>query len=101
MVRPKKYLGQHFLCDDNIARKIIGCLSADTENLLEIGPGKGILTKYLINTKSFNFKAIEIDQESVEYLITQYPEYREKIIHDDFLKIDLKKLYNSRNIHNW
>jgi 16S rRNA (adenine1518-N6/adenine1519-N6)-dimethyltransferase len=96
MVRPKKHLGQHFLCDDNIARKIIGCLSADTENLLEIGPGKGILTKYLINTKSFNYKAIEIDKESVEYLINQYPDCGEKIILHDFLKVDLKKFFNGR-----
>ena len=63
-VRPKKHLGQHFLKDENIAQKIVESLLY-SGNLLEIGPGTGVLTKYLIR-KANNFKVVEIDRESVE-----------------------------------
>ncbi len=73
MVRPKKHLGQHFLRDDNIARKIVGYLPPETSNVLEIGPGTGILTKYLIPSVAYNYLAIEIDKESIEYLKNHFP----------------------------
>jgi len=91
-VRPKKYLGQHFLKDENIAFKISESLSTENLNLLEIGPGTGVLTKYLI--KKFNLKVIEIDNESVEYLNTYYPDLKSNIINHDFLKFQLDAIFN-------
>ena len=67
-VKPKKYLGQHFLNDENIARKIVESLSiSNYSNVLEIGPGTGVLTKYLIE-KKINLKLVEIDKDSVNFL---------------------------------
>jgi 16S rRNA (adenine1518-N6/adenine1519-N6)-dimethyltransferase len=96
MVRPKKHLGQHFLRDDNIARKIVGYLSPETLNVLEIGPGTGILTKYLIHSLAYNYLAIEIDKESIEYLKNHFPEYSEKFVLADFLKVDLEELIHDK-----
>ena len=69
-VKPKKSLGQHFLKDNNIANKIVDSLDNKFKNILEIGPGTGILTKFLIN-KKHNLKLVEIDKESVSFLISQ------------------------------
>lgn len=96
MVRPKKHLGQHFLRDDNIARKIVGYLPPETLNVLEIGPGTGILTKYLIHSGAYNYLAIEIDKESIEYLKNHFPEYSEKFVLADFLKVDLEELIHDK-----
>ncbi len=91
-VRPKKRLGQHFLKDDNIARKIVNSLQYDrAESILEIGPGTGVLTKYLFSLGE-NINLIEIDRESCEYLIGQFPERSGSIIHGDFLKDDISAL---------
>ena len=68
MVRPKKHLGQHFLTDTNIAEKIVKQLSPDTVNLIEIGPGTGVLTKIILEKGIPNFYVIDIDHESIEYL---------------------------------
>lgn len=68
MVRPKKSLGQHFLKDDNIARKIAACLDPEIPSVLEIGPGTGVLTKHILENPAFNLHVIEIDRESVGYL---------------------------------
>jgi 16S rRNA (adenine1518-N6/adenine1519-N6)-dimethyltransferase len=89
MVRPKKHLGQHFLRDENIARKIIGCLSPDIINVVEIGPGTGILSKYLLENPVLNPFFFEIDSEAVIYLRQQYPVISGKLIEKDFLKVDL------------
>jgi 16S rRNA (adenine1518-N6/adenine1519-N6)-dimethyltransferase len=91
-VKPKKYLGQHFLKDENIAQKISESLSDKNINLLEIGPGTGVLTKYLIN--KHNLKLIEIDYESVEYLNQKYPDLKENIFHYDFLKFPVETAFN-------
>ena len=96
MVRPKKHLGQHFLRDDNIARKIVGYLPPETSNVLEIGPGTGILTKYLIPSVAYNYLAIEVDKESIEYLKNHFPLHSEKFILGDFLKMDLEKLFQDK-----
>lgn len=88
MVQPKKHLGQHFLRDDNIARKIVGYLSPDAENVLEIGPGTGILTKFILPEKSITYHAIEIDSESVEFLKNHFPDYTDRFILADFLKFN-------------
>ena len=89
MIRPKKHLGQHFLHDENIARKIIGYLPAEAVNILEIGPGTGILTKYLLNNKNLNSFFLEIDPESVSFLNQTYPEISDRLIKADILHYDL------------
>jgi 16S rRNA (adenine1518-N6/adenine1519-N6)-dimethyltransferase len=85
----KKSLGQHFLKDENICRKIIDELKKSSlKNLLEVGPGGGALTKYLIQIPDINFKAVEVDDEKVEFLKKTYPVLKNKIIHQSFLDID-------------
>lgn len=85
----KKSLGQHFLKDENISRKIVAALEQNAfTRLLEVGPGGGALTKYLINLPGIDFKAVELDDEKVEYLQKTYPILTDKIIHKSFLDID-------------
>ena len=94
-VKPKKHLGQHFLKDISIAEKITNLLTLQsTKNVLEIGPGMGILT-HLLAKKDIELKAIEIDLDSVDYLIKKYPNMKEKIILGDFLNLKLEDLFNS------
>ncbi len=95
-VKAKKYLGQHFLTDKHIAKKIVESLSNDNQYVLEIGPGMGILTETLLLKSNFCLKVIEIDTESVTYLQQHYPELNDKIIHADFLKIDLSSLFSDK-----
>ncbi|MES2848902.1 MAG: 16S rRNA (adenine(1518)-N(6)/adenine(1519)-N(6))-dimethyltransferase RsmA [Bacteroidota bacterium] len=85
----KKSLGQHFLKDENIIRKIVDELQKDSfENLLEVGPGGGALTKELIKITGINFKAVELDDDKIEYLQSVYPVLRGKITAKSFLDID-------------
>jgi 16S rRNA (adenine1518-N6/adenine1519-N6)-dimethyltransferase len=85
----KKSLGQHFLKDENIIQKIIDALKQQQfANLLEVGPGAGALTKHLINLPGINLKAVELDEEKVNYLHQKYPVLKDKIIHKSFLDID-------------
>jgi 16S rRNA (adenine1518-N6/adenine1519-N6)-dimethyltransferase len=96
-VSPKKKLGQHFLNDINIAQKIADLLQDQfCENILEIGPGTGVLTRFLI-PYSQNLKLVEIDTESVAYLNQRYPEFQKNILSEDFLKMDLSKVYENQN----
>ena len=90
-VRAKKALGQHFLKDENIALQIAESLTGLTPHVLEIGPGMGVLTKYLYNRENIDFHAIEIDTESVEYLHAHYPSLH--VIEGDFLALDLSTLF--------
>lgn len=86
----KKSLGQHFLHDENICRKIVGFVTRTPGmNLVEVGPGGGALTKYLLQWQDVMYKAIEIDDEKVVYLNKTYPEINGKIIHKDILKADM------------
>ena len=96
MVKPKKHLGQHFLTDPNTALKIVNYLPENTLQLLEIGPGKGILTKFILQKNIPDFKLIELDAESVEYLLLNFPELAGKIYQHDFLKFDLKQLFDGK-----
>lgn len=98
MVRPKKALGQHFLTDENIAKKIVDSLS-EKGNLVEVGPGKGVLSKYLIQDPDLNTYLIETDVESVEYLEEHYPEYVERIISADFLKHPLEDVFGEEKFN--
>ena len=91
-VHAKKFLGQHFLKDENIARQIADSLTATTPHVLEIGPGMGVLTKYLYNKEGLDFHAIEIDRESVAYLHEHYPTLH--VIEGDFLALDLFTLFS-------
>src|SRR5690554_7065216 len=92
-VKAKKHLGQHFLNDENIARKIVDTLSFKGYNkVLEIGPGMGVLTKYLLD-KPIETYVIEIDVESVNYLKSHYPKLHHKIISQDFLKYDITEVF--------
>ncbi len=85
----KKSLGQHFLKDENICKKIVDELSACSfKNLLEVGPGGGALTKYLLQIPGINFKAVELDDEKVVFLKNTYPQLKDKIIHQSFLEIE-------------
>jgi 16S rRNA (adenine1518-N6/adenine1519-N6)-dimethyltransferase len=89
-VRAKKHLGQHFLKDLNIARQIVDGLSGhkDYKTVLEIGPGMGVLTQFLIGKEDFNTYVIEIDTESVAYLKKHYEDLTPRIIEGDFLKFN-------------
>ena len=89
-VSAKKYLGQHFLKEEDIAFNITNLLHKNTKHVLEIGPGMGALTKLLI--KNIELEAIEIDEDSVKYLNALYPKLVVK--NEDFLKIDIKKRYS-------
>lgn len=85
----KKSLGQHFLRNEEIVKKIIGCLNQhDFKNLLEVGPGGGALTKYILKIPDINFKAVELDEEKVDYLLQQFPVLQGKIINKNFLDMD-------------
>ena len=91
-VRAKKNLGQHFLKDKNIAQKIVESLQANNlGKVLEIGPGMGVLTQYLLQNKSYETSVVEIDRESVDYLNQHYPELSDRIISADFLRLNLHK----------
>lgn len=98
MVRPKKNLGQHFLRDDSIANRIAGYLDPQIPQVLEIGPGTGVLTRHILEQPSFDLKVIEIDNESVEYLTTRFPELHGRILHDDFLRTDLTRLFHPADV---
>lgn len=91
-VRAKKHLGQHFLNDENIAKKIVeAMLNEKSSNaLIEIGAGTGVLTKYLID--QHNFFALDVDRDSIAYLKENYPLHAFKIIECDFLKTDLHEI---------
>lgn len=95
-VRPKKGLGQHFLKDENIARKIAASLEVKGyDSVLEIGPGMGILTEILLERKFADFRVIEIDRESVAFLRSHFPDLKE-IIEGDFLRLDLDECFHSQ-----
>lgn len=93
-VRAKKHLGQHFLKDLGIASRIAESLGDAPQNVLEIGPGMGVLTQFLLQNTNYNLRVIEIDTESVEYLHNNFPALEGRIISDDFLKYDLGTLFN-------
>ncbi|MBX2945900.1 MAG: 16S rRNA (adenine(1518)-N(6)/adenine(1519)-N(6))-dimethyltransferase RsmA [Cyclobacteriaceae bacterium] len=96
LVRPKKSLGQHFLHDRNIAGKIVESLkyAVEQEPVLEVGPGMGVLTHFLIEQSRCNLKVIEIDRDSVSYLKTHYPQL--SIIEGDFLEIDFSTVFSGK-----
>jgi 16S rRNA (adenine1518-N6/adenine1519-N6)-dimethyltransferase len=95
-VKAKKHLGQHFLKDESIAKAIADTLSLEGYNdVLEIGPGMGVLTKYLLDKPTTTY-VIEIDTESVAYLDANYPKLKDKIISKDFLRYDIKEIFEGK-----
>ena len=96
-VRPKKALGQHFLTDQNIARKIVDQLSPDVETVIEVGAGTGVLTQFMVNDILDKFYVIEIDKESIAYLKNHFPMLGERLVDGDFLKADLSQ-YGKQNM---
>lgn len=94
-VKPKKSLGQHFLTDKNIARKIVDSLTwTDYHSVLEIGPGMGVLSEYLLEIPDKDIRFIEIDQASVEYLTGKFNEIKPKIIRANALYTNFSDLFN-------
>ena len=96
-IKPKKSLSQHFLRDDNIARKITGSLTGfgNYNKVLEVGPGMGILSKHLMNNSGFDWYGIEYDKELVDYFIHQFPYAVSRIKHGDFLNYDLDSIFEN------
>lgn len=93
-VTAKKHLGQHFLCDDNIANAIVMALKAEqVRTTLEVGPGMGVLTKFLMPREDIDLLVAELDRESVVYLRETYPALSKDIIYFDFLKLDLPAMF--------
>lgn len=94
-VRAKKALGQHFLTDQSIARGIVDALTAGgVRDVLEIGPGMGVLSQYLLQREDIDLRLVEIDQESVDYLLTHYPGIEGKLYMADYLKLDIHQLFS-------
>ncbi|MBO4811285.1 MAG: 16S rRNA (adenine(1518)-N(6)/adenine(1519)-N(6))-dimethyltransferase RsmA [Prevotella sp.] len=92
-VRPKKNLGQHFLTDLTIARRIADTVDVCPDlPVLEVGPGMGVMTQYLVE-KPRPLKVVEIDRESVQYLHEHFPRLRENILGEDFLRMDLRQVF--------
>lgn len=94
-VRAKKNLGQHFLKDKSIAERIVDSLQAGhVKKVLEIGPGMGVLTQFLLKKTQYETYVVEIDRESVEYLNDHFPQMKERIISNDFLRMRLDQLFS-------
>lgn len=94
MVRPKKHLGQHFLTDQNIAAKIVDSLG-NHAHICEIGPGTGVLTKYLLENENLKeLTLVEIDAESIEYLQQHFQDDRLRLLNADFLKMDISTTFD-------
>lgn len=93
-VRAKKALGQHFLTDQSIARGIVEALSKDgVRDVLEIGPGMGVLTQYLLQREDLDLKMVELDSESTDYLLTHFPGMQGKLYLADYLRLDIHSLF--------
>ena len=96
-VRAKKALGQHFLTDQSIAKRIVDTLSEgpiSRTQVLEIGPGMGVLTQYLLQRDDIDLKAVELDGESVDYLLTHFPGMQGRLLQADYLRLDMNRVFN-------
>lgn len=91
-VRAKKSLGQHFLTDQKVAQAIVEALEGPA-NVLEIGPGMGVLTQYLLQRQDLNLKLVELDSESVEYLLIHFPGMQGRLVEADYLKLNVGLLF--------
>ena len=91
-VRAKKALGQHFLTDQKVARAIVDALPGGLP-ALEVGPGMGVLSQYLINREDIDLRLVEIDTESVEYLLTHFAGMEGRLMEADFLRLPLERIF--------
>lgn len=98
LVRAKKHLGQHFLTDKNIAAKIVDSLRPENKyrQVLEVGPGMGILSDFLLQKTELQTYLIDIDTESYEFLQKKYPQLQERLINDDFLEMDFTRIFKEQ-----
>lgn len=96
-VRAKKHLGQHFLTDKGIAGRIAAALTPEGRysQVLEVGPGMGILTDHLLEDRRFETHMVDLDRESIAYLSSRYPQLGHRLIHADFLALDLSSLFKA------
>lgn len=93
-VTPKKHLGQHFLTDLSIAKRIADSLTAEyCADTIEVGPGTGVLTQFLLQREDLRLSAVEVDKESIEYLNINYPALTPRLIDGDFLKLNLAERF--------
>jgi len=97
MIKPKKSLGQNFLTDQNILKKIVDVTKIEKKSILEVGPGTGNLTSFILKNNPKNFFLIEKDENLISLLTSEFKD-RVKIINDDILKIDEKKIYKEKLI---
>jgi 16S rRNA (adenine1518-N6/adenine1519-N6)-dimethyltransferase len=97
VVKAKKHLGQHFLTDKNIAEKIVNSLIHHDkyQQVLEVGPGMGVLSDFLLQKKEYQTHLIDIDTESFLFLQKKYPELGDKLLNEDFLKLNFKDVFAS------
>ena len=97
-VRAKKHLGQHFLNDKNAAQRIVEALtpSLGFNQVLEVGPGMGVLSDFLLQNQAYETFLIDVDDESIEYLADKYPELGNRLIHGDFLTLDFNKYFGEK-----
>jgi 16S rRNA (adenine1518-N6/adenine1519-N6)-dimethyltransferase len=101
MVRPKKFLGQHFLKDKQIANRIVESIRLNNDGLtrlVEIGPGTGVLTQFLVSNPKIDLTLVEIDTESVTYLHEHYPTLKDRIISGDFLELNIETVFPDKHI---
>ena len=94
-IRPKKALGQHFLRDHSVAQDIVDALCISNVPVVEVGPGTGVLTQFLLKRPDIDFRAVEIDKESIGYLLAHFPCLNGRLIEADFLRLDLRALFSS------
>lgn len=95
IVKAKKHLGQHFLNDKNAAKRIVDALNPTLgfKQVLEVGPGMGVLSDFLLQQESYETYLIDVDEESVTYLAEKYPQLGDRLIHGDFLKLDFSAYF--------
>jgi len=98
-VKAKKHLGQHFLTDLNIAQQIVEALSLKEKytTVVEVGPGMGVLTQFLIKNKNYQTFVVDVDRESIGYLVDKYPILKGNIIYGDFLRLDLNDIVKNKS----
>jgi len=97
-VRAKKHLGQHFLNDKNAAQRIVDALtpSLGFKQVLEVGPGMGVLSDFLLQNEQYETFLIDVDDESIEFLADKYPQLGDRLIHGDFLELDFSKYFDEK-----
>ena len=95
-VRAKKHLGQHFLTDKNIAEKIVNSLKSSCKQVLEVGPGMGILSDFLLQKSEFQTYLIDLDVESFEFLQKKYPHLGDRLINGDFLELNFHNIFKDK-----